>query len=292
MFGYVKALVPELKVKEYELYKSVYCGLCHHMKKRSNFMTFSLSYDFVLPSLFALAFTEKENISLKKKRCLAHPLKKRKVLDGGDDMQTVADFAILLSYYKLLDDKTDRDGGFFKRFSSAFALMFASGARKKALKAGYGEIDGIIKQKISELSLCEKEKRESVYEGAGIFGELLAEVFSASVKKDSDRRCMYEIGYRVGRWIYIADALDDIPKDRKNGSYNPFVLSGEDTDSENFKQNIEISLRLELAESEKALDLLKINDKGLLALIENILYIGMPDVIHKILYQKSDPAVS
>ena len=109
MFGYVKALTPELKVKEFELYRSVYCGLCHHIKKRGSFMTFSLSYDFVLPSLFSLAFTDVESISFKKKRCLAHPLRKRKVIDGGENMQAVADAAILLVYYKLLDDNTDKD---------------------------------------------------------------------------------------------------------------------------------------------------------------------------------------
>ncbi len=288
MFGYVKAMIPELKVKQYELYKSVYCGLCHHIKKRNKFMTFSLSYDFVLPSLFALAFTDKENINFQKKRCLAHPLKKHRVLDGGEAMQSVADAAVLLVYYKLLDDKTDKDEGFSKRLASSFALLFASSARKKVLKAGLTDTDEIIKTKISQLSLCEKEERESVYASATIFGELLAEVFSVSIQNEFDRRCMHEIGYRVGRWVYIADALDDIQKDRKNRSYNPFVLSGEDTDSESFTQNIDTSLRLELAESEKALNLLKINDKGLLGLIENILYIGMPDVISRILSKNSD----
>ena len=290
MFGYVKALTPELRVKEFELYKSVYCGLCHHIKKRSSFMTFSLSYDFVLPALFALAFTDIGSISFQKKRCLVHPLKKRKVIDGGENMQAVADAAILLVYYKLLDDKTDKDVKFFKRISSSSALPFAARARKKVLNAGYTPIDDIIKEKIASLSVCEKENSASVYDGATIFGELLAEVFSASVKKDSDRRCMYEIGYRVGRWIYIADALDDIPKDLKNGSYNPFISSGEDLSSDAFKENIEMALRLELSESEKALDLLEIGDPGIFNIIQNILYIGMPNVIHRILYKETNDA--
>ena len=285
MFGYVKALTPELRVKEFELYKSVYCGLCHHIKKRSSLMTFSLSYDFVLPALFSLAFTDIGDISFKKKRCLVHPFRKRKVIDGGENMQAVADAAILLVYYKLLDDKTDKDERFFKRLSSSSALPFAARARKKVLKAGYTPIDDIIKEKIASLSLCEKENCASVYDGATIFGELLAEVFSASVKRDYDRRCMYEIGFRVGRWIYIADALDDIQKDIKNQSYNPFIASGDDTSSDSFKENIEMALRLELSESEKALDLLEISDPGIFNLIQNILYIGMPDVIHRILYK-------
>ena len=97
---------------------------------------------------------------------------------------------------------------------------------------------------------------------------------------------MYELGYRVGRWIYIADALDDIEKDRRNGSYNPFILSGEDTSSQSFKENIEMALKLELSESEKAFDLLEISDVGIFNIIQNILYIGMPEVIHNILYKK------
>ena len=285
MFGYVKALSSELKVKQYELYKSVYCGLCHHMKKRGRFITFSLSYDFVLPSLFALAFTEKEKISFTKKRCLAHPFKKRPAVDGGDAMQSVADAAVLLVYYKLLDDKNDCDTGFFKRIASAFALMFAGSARKRVLKARGETTDAVIKSKIAELSLSEKEKRESFYDGASIFEELLAEVFSQSVESEHNRRCLHEIGYRVGRWIYVADAIDDIEHDKKSGSYNPFIFSGEDTDSAAFRESIELALRLELAEGEKALDLIDISDDGLRAIIENILYLGMPDTIHRILYK-------
>jgi hypothetical protein len=34
MFGFVRPYKDELKVKDYELFKSVYCGLCHSLKKR------------------------------------------------------------------------------------------------------------------------------------------------------------------------------------------------------------------------------------------------------------------
>jgi hypothetical protein len=32
MFGYVRPYRDELKVKDYELYRAVYCGLCHSLK--------------------------------------------------------------------------------------------------------------------------------------------------------------------------------------------------------------------------------------------------------------------
>ncbi len=279
MFGYVRAQSGELKVKEYELYKSVYCGLCHHIKKRGYFMTFSLSYDFVLPSLFAIAFADKEEITFKKKRCLAHPFKKRRVLDGGDNMQSVADAAVLLVYYKLLDDRSDRDGGFLKQTASALALPFARAARRKVIKARGDALDLMIKEKTAKLSSVENERCDSVYEGASIFGELCGEVFKESAKSVSDKRCAYEIGYRVGRWIYITDALDDMEKDKKSGSYNPLLLSDGDISDEGFKESIQLSLSLELSESEKALDLISIEDQGLKNIIENILYLGMPEVV-------------
>lgn len=279
MFGYVRAQSGELKVKEYELYKSVYCGLCHHIKKRGYFMTFSLSYDFVLPSLFAIAFADKEEITFKKKLCLAHPFKKRRVLDGGDNMQSVADAAVLLVYYKLLDDRSDRDSGFLKQTASALALPFARAARRKVIKARGDALDLMIKEKMAKLSSVENERCDSVYEGASIFGELCGEVFKESAKSESDKRCVYEIGYRVGRWIYITDALDDMEKDKKSGSYNPLILSAGDISDEGFKESIQLSLSLELSESEKALDLISIDDQGLKNIIENILYLGMPEVV-------------
>jgi hypothetical protein len=99
---------------------------------------------------------------------------------------------------------------------------------------------------------------------------------------------MHEIGFHVGRWIYVTDALDDMEKDRKSGSYNPLVLSGGDLNDEKFKENIEISLRLELTGCETALDLIQINDSGIKNIIENTLYLGMPEVVKSVLAKKDE----
>lgn len=46
MFGYVTAYKPELKVKEYEAYKGVYCTLCKEMGKEYGALSrLLLSYD-------------------------------------------------------------------------------------------------------------------------------------------------------------------------------------------------------------------------------------------------------
>ena len=47
MFGYIKPDIPELKMKENELYKAVYCGLCKTMGKCTGCASqLTLNYDF------------------------------------------------------------------------------------------------------------------------------------------------------------------------------------------------------------------------------------------------------
>ena len=77
MFGYVRIFEPELKVREYTLYKSVYCGLCRTMGKRTcRSSTVSLSYDFTFLAFFRAALTG-ESFSITKGRCGLHPFKKK-----------------------------------------------------------------------------------------------------------------------------------------------------------------------------------------------------------------------
>ena len=46
MFGYVLVNKPELKIKEFDLYRSYYCGICHSLKKGYGFTgRMTLNYD-------------------------------------------------------------------------------------------------------------------------------------------------------------------------------------------------------------------------------------------------------
>ena len=46
MFGYVLVNKPELKIREFETYRSYYCGLCHALKERHGLAgRMTLNYD-------------------------------------------------------------------------------------------------------------------------------------------------------------------------------------------------------------------------------------------------------
>lgn len=47
MFGYVKVVEDDLKIKEYKRYKKYYCDLCRHIANYSQIARLMLSYDMV-----------------------------------------------------------------------------------------------------------------------------------------------------------------------------------------------------------------------------------------------------
>ena len=77
MFGYVVMNKPEMKFKDYDLYRSFYCGLCHELKDRYGFSgQLSLTYDmtFVVILLSALYEPDTEEGA---RRCIVHPARRQ-----------------------------------------------------------------------------------------------------------------------------------------------------------------------------------------------------------------------
>lgn len=76
MFGYIVINQSEMKFKEYDVYRSYYCGLCQSLKERYGVLgQLSLNYDmtFILMLLTGLYEPEEQEAQC---RCVAHPLEK------------------------------------------------------------------------------------------------------------------------------------------------------------------------------------------------------------------------
>lgn len=66
MFGYVRPLKGEMKVREYEQYKAVYCTLCKELERHYGLLAkFALSFDITFYAVVALDLSGAE-ISEKK----------------------------------------------------------------------------------------------------------------------------------------------------------------------------------------------------------------------------------
>lgn len=276
MFGYIKPVVGELKVKEHEFYRAAYCGLCRALGSKSSLLSLTLSYDFVFLAIVRMAAENDTDCKISYKRCIAHPFKKRAYLEPNASLQYTASAAALLLYYNLLDDIKDSIGA--KKFFSRLLFQKAKRLRKKNL--GNGELDLLIEKELCILAEEEKKESGSIYDCAEPFGRLLGNVFSYGASSDKNKRCLFNFGRYIGRWIYITDALDDIEEDAKNGTFNRLLFDRRARD-ESFVRDISDALILELAEAEKVLDLMDIEDSGLLDIIRNILYLGMPECAKK-----------
>lgn len=283
MFGYVKADAPELKLRENEFYRAVYCGLCGSMKKLTGALsTFSLSYDMVFLVLCRLAATG-DRYEVRPERCRMNPLraKKRPVMTDGAELRYAAAVSALLTECKLEDDVSDEKG--FRRLSKR---MLLPGAKRRLARADVQtELEAYVRTKLGELYALEAQKPNEISPLAELFGELLGEIFAYGTD-EMNARILYEVGRGVGRYIYIVDAADDLDEDADRGRYNPAAaVYGELTDLT--KAELLTVLNLELAPAASALELIEVPDGGYpetLDIAKNIIYLGMPKEARRVLY--------
>lgn len=275
MFGYILPEKPELKIKEYEIFKAYYCGVCKSIGQRyGQIPRITLNYDATFLALLLSSVAE-EKIKFKKERCIVHPVKKRIVIKNSDIIDYASDINIILAYYNLKDNWTDE-----KSFLSAAGMI--------VLKAGYKKIKNkflqkcnIIESRLNELSLLEKQKCNSMDEAAEPFAKLMEEItaYTPLCKDEKIERVLRWIGYNLGKWIYILDAYDDLDSDIKEKNYNPLVYqfnyAGEDVDrfKLKIKDRIIFNLTFSLNQIAKAYELLSIKNNA--GIIENIIYMGM-----------------
>ncbi|MDO4730832.1 MAG: DUF5685 family protein, partial [Clostridia bacterium] len=133
MFGYVKVCKPELLIKEYEQYKSIYCGLCRNLGREYGLTArMFLNYDVTFLTLLCIALEDKEQ-KYENKRCVVNPFKKcNYCLDNQKSYSFTAAVSVFLVYYKLKDNMLDHKG--VKKFIYKIALKFFSGNFKKACR--------------------------------------------------------------------------------------------------------------------------------------------------------------
>ncbi len=280
MFGYIRTDVPEMRVRENEYYRAIYCGLCRAQGKCTGQCSrFTLNYDIVFLALLRLA-VEGERVEIKRAPCIAHPFRKRAYVAYCEPLAYCSYAAAILTHGKVIDDIYDEKG--LKKIKAAIIRPFSSYMRKRAIKQ-YAELDKKVFDGLRRLSEIEKQGLSSVDIPADAFGDILADILSFGLC-GNDEKIMRNIGRHIGRWIYIVDAADDLEDDIKNKRFNAFACLYNGNIPSEDKEAISNSLRLELLSAEPAFDLIEYNELyDIEAIVSNIIYRGMPMVADKIL---------
>ena len=261
MFGYVVMNKPEIRFKDFDLYRSFYCGLCRVLREKYGIsgqitLTYDMTFVVVLLSALYEPPTQKGTT-----RCVIHPVcrqpgRKNAATEYGADMN------VLLTYYKCMDDWEDE-----KKFA---ALGYGKILQRKnnRLSRRYPEKAEKIRKLLEKLSQMEKAGETDIDKMSGCFGQIMEEIFAW--KKDVWEDSLRRMGFYLGKFIYILDAYDDVEKDVKNGNYNPFaekyIMKGFD---EQVRQLLIMMMAQTCREFEK-LPIIKYTD-----ILRNILYSGV-----------------
>ena len=271
MYGYVRPDKRELKVREYELFRAAYCGLCETLRERYGLIS-RLLVNYDMTFLAMVLFQGKTDTEVR--RCPVHPLGKRWCVCDSDALSAAADYSVILSWWKLRDNAADED--------ALQSLLSVSGslALKKAYQkaaAARPDFDASVRKCLEELSQLENEKCASLDRTADCFARLLS---SAAADGDSQqRRIRRELFYHVGRFVYIIDAVDDLARDIREDKFNPlryrFELSGEKLDEEQLEQ-VRSTLNMSQRSAAAALSLREADSWQ--PILENIVMTGLPQV--------------
>ena len=292
MFGYVRAFKPYLRVCEYETYQAIYCGLCKQMAKQTGQVSrYTLSYDMTFLAVMNMSVNDIP-VKARRERCPIHPVKKQLSVYENEGLEYPTDAAAILVHYKLID--SIYDGGAVERGASSAALSLLKKGYKSAKKR-YPDLDKQIAMQMKRQMKIERNKEVSIDIACDPTAKMLEAVFEHLSCNEGKKALLKRFGYQLGRFIYITDALDDVKKDKPSGNYNPLLLikevsKGGELLTENEYKSIteyaEKAIRLtlgELAELFMELDL-----KMYRATLDNIIYVGLPNVFEMVKKGKFD----
>jgi len=278
MFGYLRPMQGELKVRELERFKACYCGLCHALGKKYGFAArFVLSYELVFLSM--LLWGEDETPQIKRRRCIASPCLRKRYCTSTIALDSCAGYNVILFWWKLRD--TIADEPYVKSIPHRFLSLVMSGAYKRAARE-LPAFDEKVREELRGLDEFESTKESSLDASADKFARILSATVPNSMPEEK-RRPLLEILYHIGRWIYIIDACDDYCDDVKSGGFNP-VAAEFPPETENLPGEAAAWLRTTLTHSNNligaAFELLPEN--AWTQTVGNVIYNGMPEVCERI----------
>jgi hypothetical protein len=173
-----------------------------------------------------------EKVCVEKKRCPYH-FKKKNCACADESYSFVCSAFGLLTYGKLLDDIKDEKG--FTRFCKKAVKPIFKHIEKKS--DNFEGLKQIINNGLSATEQIENANCNSLDKAADGFANMMKNI--AAYGLDGNKKLIAEnCGYHIGRFIYIADALDDLEADEKNGNYNPLLKRY--GNSENALKEIEV----------------------------------------------------
>lgn len=261
MLGVMTVRKDELKFREFDRYRSYYCGLCSTIGKRcGGVCRLALSFEMTFLAMLHTSLYEPETVQ-EQHRCPVHPLQKQRML-FNEAVDYAADLSALASYYDLRDGWEDEHR--VDRLAESALLKKAAAAAGDRLPRQREAVE----QYVRALHEIEARNDENLDAAANLTGEMLGELYV--MKDDVYARDLRELGFYLGKFIYLCDCYEDVERDIKKKNYNPLIRRSE---NETFAQDCEQMLSDMMARAAMAFERLPLLEDA--EIMRNILYSGI-----------------
>ena len=261
MLGVMTVRQPELRFREFDRYRGIYCGLCRSIGKRCGAACrLALSFEMTFMAMLLSSLYEPET-KQEMHRCVLHPIKKRLMI-SNEAIDYCADMSALVSFYDLRDGWEDE-----KKVSRLAASELLKSAAQRAGERWPRQRDA-VEQYVKKLHEIEAKNEQNLDAAANLTGEMLGELYV--MKQDVYARDLRELGFYLGKFIYLCDCYEDLERDENKGSYNPLLARSTEVD---FAANCERMLSDMMARAALAFERLPILQDA--EILRNILYSGI-----------------
>lgn len=269
MFGYIQPDAPYLFKKDETLYKALYCGLCKSIGAGCGQRArITLTYDMAFVSALVHNI-RREDVNIKKERCVLHVFRKRPIAAADETSVLIGCINTALAYYKLCDDKADGDK------KGIFRHLYKRGLKRAAKR--HAEAVNVISAQMQEQAKIEKESCAVIDMACEPTAEMMRKlsIYALGEYSTQDTEMLF---YDLGKWVYLADALDDYDKDIKKKRYNVLALAfGQSCKADAVEKNrAELNFIFDSLFADMRARLAKINFRFNHDLTDNIILRGIP----------------
>lgn len=273
MFGYVVPDKPNMFIKDFTMYRAFYCGLCKTIgKKCSQSMRFFTNYDMTFFAALLHA-VRGEQVEIRNEVCILNPVRKKSVVAVDRSMIDAMNLNTILGHWKVVDDIEDK-GGVARRILDSVMIKRHY---RKACKA-MPEVAAAVEKGYRELAEREREGCASLDIAAHPFAEMMKEC-TRLILGDDYQEAIGEMMYCLGKWVYFADAIDDVEEDAKKGEYNCMLVGYDFKDRATFLADRKDMITFALEDSyrgvNEAFD--KVELKAFEGVITNIIWYGLKE---------------
>lgn len=219
MIGYLKPFTPELKLKHWEFYKSLYCSLCLHTKDQfSNFHRLFINNDSLFLYLLFISTMDKINYHFERRNCIFHPVNKTTIFIEDKYFNLFVEISFLISYVKIIDNIIDNKNIKYSIFKKLYETKIS---KLKIIPAYKNDFQDAIKSYFdNEKEIFSKENYKDINELTFPFVTFITSLLPLDFLPLKTSNKIKTILNHVIKIIYILDAYEDFEDDLKNNKIN------------------------------------------------------------------------